>query len=67
MHRGFGFEFIQTPLFNGLFSRTTWVSWHEKGYTNLNFNEARDDRVVAFTVLTMLDGHQEEHQACKIE
>jgi len=32
-------------LFNGLSSRTTWVSWHQKGKTNLDFNEARDDRV----------------------
>jgi len=30
--------------FNILFSRTTWVSWHQKGYTNLDFNEARDDK-----------------------
>jgi len=25
------------------FSRTTWVSWHQKKLTNLDFNEARDD------------------------
>jgi len=31
--------------FNGLFSRTTWVSWHQKVQTNLDFNEARDDGV----------------------
>jgi len=32
--------------FNGLFSRTTWVKWHQKGRTILDFNEARaDDRV----------------------
>jgi len=29
--------------FNGLFSRTTWVSWYQKGRTILYFNEARDD------------------------
>jgi len=29
--------------FIGLSSRTTWVSWHHKGKTILNFNEARDD------------------------
>jgi len=29
--------------FNGLFSRTTWVSRHQKGRTILDFNEARDD------------------------
>jgi len=31
--------------FNGLFSRTTWVSRHQKGYTNLDYNEATDDWV----------------------
>jgi len=31
--------------FNGLFSRTTWVSWHQKGSTVLDFYEARDDGV----------------------
>jgi len=31
--------------FNGLFSNTTWISWHHKGYTNLDFNEAREDGV----------------------
>ena len=29
--------------FNGLFFRTTWTSPHQKGWTNLNFNEATDD------------------------
>jgi len=29
--------------FNGLFSRTTWVSWYQKGKTSLDLNEARDD------------------------
>ena len=28
--------------FNGLFSRTTWVSWYQKGKTSLDLNEARD-------------------------
>jgi len=32
--------------FNGLFSRTTWVSWQQKGKTILDFNKARDDRAV---------------------
>ena len=35
-----------THLFNGLFSRTTWVSQYQKGKTSLDFNEARDDRVL---------------------
>jgi len=25
------------------FSRTTWVSWHQKGQANLDFNKAKDD------------------------
>jgi len=28
---------------NGLFSRTTWVSWYQKGKTNLAFTGARDN------------------------
>ena len=32
--------------FNGHFSWTTWVSWHQKGKTSLDLNEARDDRVL---------------------
>ena len=28
--------------FNGLFSRTTSVSWYQKGKTSLDLNEARD-------------------------
>jgi len=31
--------------FNGLFSRTTWVSQYEKGKTSLDLNEAIDDGV----------------------
>jgi len=31
--------------FNGVFCRTTWVSWHQKGRTILDFTEARDDGV----------------------
>jgi len=31
--------------FNGLFSRTTWISQYQKGRTILDFNEARDDGV----------------------
>jgi len=31
--------------FNGLFSRTTWVSRYQKGKTSLHSNEARDDGV----------------------
>jgi len=33
---------------NGFFSRTTWVSWHQKDQidqNNLDFNEAADDGV----------------------
>jgi len=31
--------------FNDLFSRTTWVSWYQKGKTILDFNEVRVDGV----------------------
>jgi len=31
--------------FNGLFSRTTWVSWYQKGKTSRDLNEARGDWV----------------------
>jgi len=31
---------MHTHPFNGLFSRTTWVSWHQKRETILDFNEA---------------------------
>jgi len=33
---------IQLQPFNGLFSRTTWVSRYQKGKTNLDFTGARD-------------------------
>ena len=33
-------------LFNGLFSKTTWVSPYQKGKTSLELNEARDDGVL---------------------
>jgi len=36
--------------FNGHFSRTTWVSWYQKGKTSLDLNEARDDRVWGMAV-----------------
>jgi len=31
-----------THPFNGPFSRTTWISWYQKGETNMDFTEARD-------------------------
>jgi len=33
----------QQQPFNGLFSRTTWVSRYQKGKTNLDFTGARDN------------------------
>ena len=33
---------LQLQPFNGLFSRTTWVSQYQKGKTNLDFTGARD-------------------------
>ena len=32
--------------FNGLFYRTTWLSWYKEGKTSLDLNEARDDGVL---------------------
>ena len=32
--------------FNGLFSRTTWLSRHQKGKTSLDLNKARNDGVL---------------------
>ena len=38
----FGQLVTPPPPFNGLFSRTTWVSRYQKGKTNLDFTGARD-------------------------
>ena len=35
-------------LFNGLFSRATWVSRYKKGKTSLDWNQARDDGVLGW-------------------
>ena len=35
-------------LFNGLFSRTTWVRQYQKGKPSLDLNEARDDGVLGW-------------------
>ena len=32
--------------FNGLFSKTTWISRYQKGKTSLDLNEARDDGIL---------------------
>ena len=37
---------LRQHTFNGLVSRTTWVSWYQKGKTSLDLNEARDDGVL---------------------
>ena len=34
--------------FNDLFSRTSWVSWYQKGKTSLDLNEARDNEVLGW-------------------
>jgi len=39
---------ITTHPFNGLFSRTTWVSRYQKGKTSLDLNEARDDGIMGW-------------------
>ena len=35
--------------FNGLFTRTTWISRYQKGKTCLDLNEARDDGVLGYS------------------
>ena len=42
---GDSMENTHTPPFNGLFSRTTWVSRYQKGKTCLDLNEASNDGV----------------------
>ena len=42
VHIAFYRQADRHALFNSLFSRTTWVIRHQKGQTNLNFNEARN-------------------------
>ena len=59
--------------FNGLFSRTTWVSRYQKGKTSLDLHEqemmgiwdAVASAGLAFSALTLLVGQQEGHPACK--
>jgi len=41
--------------FNGLFSRTIWVSQQQKGRTILDFNEARDDGVAVTSAESYAD------------
>jgi len=36
------YKYTHTHPFNGPLSGTTWVSWYQKGKTNLDFTEARD-------------------------
>ena len=40
----------QPHPFNGLFSRTTWVSQYQESGTILDFNKASDDGVAIATV-----------------
>jgi len=44
--------------FNGLFSRTTWVSQYQKGKTSLDLNEARDDGVLGCSGISWTIGKQ---------
>ena len=37
-----------THSFNGLFSRTTWVSRYQEGKTSLDLNDARDNGVLGW-------------------
>jgi len=60
--------------FNGLFSRTTWVSRYQKVKTSLDLNEPRDDGVLGWqrhqldniqTICISLwtDNHTSNHQS----
>jgi len=42
--------YLLLHLFNGLFSRTTWVRRYQKGKISLDLNEARDDGVLGMAV-----------------
>jgi len=44
--------------FNGLFSRTFWVSWYQKGKSHhiLDFNEATDDLVALASEMIQTTG-----------
>ena len=48
MHNYLTKHYYYYYMFNGLFSRTTWVSWYQKGKTSLDFNETRDDGVLGW-------------------
>jgi len=41
-------------MFNGLFSRTTWVSRYQKDKTSLDVNEARGDGVLRCTGISWI-------------
>jgi len=64
----------QLQLFNGLFSRTTWVSRYQKGKTNLDFTGARDtewqwDQLSYMQVCTSLqtDNHASTQPLCFLQ
>jgi len=46
-----------TDPFNGLFSRQTWVSRHQKGQTNLCFSDASDDEVAVASAAPYYANH----------
>jgi len=48
MHNYLTKHYYYYYMFNGLFSRTTWVSWYQKGKTSFDFNETRDDGVLGW-------------------
>jgi len=49
-------ELLLLHPFNGLFSRTTWVSRYQEGKTSLDLNQARDDGVLGW------QWHQLDHR-----
>jgi len=41
---------------NGFFSRTTWISWYQKGKTSLDLNDARDGGVLGWQMAVASTG-----------
>ena len=60
---------LQLQPFNGLFSRTTWVSRYQKGKTNLDFTVARDGEWQWHQVCTSLqtDNHASTPPLCFLQ
>jgi len=47
-HRAVKWMYVLLQPSNGLFSMATWISWHQKGTTSLDLNEAKEDVVLGW-------------------